>query len=49
MKLSTQINEEPDANATSIGDLLDDDDAAGSGAKKDKYAGLSSGQIKILK
>ena len=50
MKLSTQINEEPDANATSIGDLLDDDDAAaGSGAKINKYAGLSSGHIKILK
>jgi len=48
--LKLSANEEPDAYSTSIGDLLDDDDgSAGNGPKKDKYAGLTSGQIKILK
>lgn len=28
---------------------MDDDDGSGNGSKKDKYAGLTSGQIKILK
>ena len=39
-------------DTTSIGDLLDDDDggdADADGQKKNKYAGLTSGQIKILK
>ena len=46
----SQLDGEPDAYSTSIGDLLDDDDdAAAGGQKKNKYAGLTSGQIKILK
>lgn len=44
MNLYSLLQDEPDANSTSISDLLDDDDAAGGdGAKKNKYAGLTSG------
>ena len=43
MRVYSQLDDEPDANSTSIGDLMDDDDGAADGPKKNKYAGLTSG------